>query len=141
MHSKIVSNVEEVKARGGRVIALISEGDKEIERLADATFTIPTTHDLLSPILTSVPLQLLAYHVAVAPRLQRGSAQEPRQVGDGRVTAQSTERKAQRDTEQRDLLFALVRLCFALCAYVLSRYPTPVSVTSSVGREGSRSSL
>jgi glucosamine--fructose-6-phosphate aminotransferase (isomerizing) len=66
VHSKIVSNVEEVKARGGRVIALISEGDKEIERLADATFTIPTTHDLLSPILTSVPLQLLAYHVAVA---------------------------------------------------------------------------
>jgi glucosamine--fructose-6-phosphate aminotransferase (isomerizing) len=66
VHPKIVSNVEEVKARGGRVIALISEGDKEIERLADATFTIPTTHDLLSPILTSVPLQLLAYHVAVA---------------------------------------------------------------------------
>ncbi len=66
VHPKIVSNVEEVKARGGRIIALISEGDKEIERLADATFVIPTTHDLLSPILTSVPLQLLAYHVAVA---------------------------------------------------------------------------
>jgi glucosamine--fructose-6-phosphate aminotransferase (isomerizing) len=66
VHSKIVSNVEEVKARGGRVIALINEGDTEIERLADATFTVPVTHDLLSPILTSVPLQLLAYHVAVA---------------------------------------------------------------------------
>ncbi|HKP28473.1 MAG TPA: glutamine--fructose-6-phosphate transaminase (isomerizing) [Gemmatimonadales bacterium] len=66
VHAKIVSNVEEVKARGGRVIALINEGDKEIERLADATFTVPVTHDLLSPILTSVPLQLLAYHVAVA---------------------------------------------------------------------------
>jgi glucosamine--fructose-6-phosphate aminotransferase (isomerizing) len=66
VHPKIVSNVEEVKARGGRVIALINEGDKEIERLADATFTVPVTHDLLSPILTSVPLQLLAYHVAVA---------------------------------------------------------------------------
>ncbi len=65
VHPKIVSNVEEVKARGGRIIALISEGDKEIERLADATFVIPTTHDLLSPILTTVPLQLLAYHVAV----------------------------------------------------------------------------
>jgi glucosamine--fructose-6-phosphate aminotransferase (isomerizing) len=66
VHAKIVSNVEEVKARGGRVIALINEGDTEIERLADATFTVPVTHDLLSPILTSVPLQLLAYHVAVA---------------------------------------------------------------------------
>ena len=66
VHAKIVSNVEEVKARGGRVIALINEGDREIERLADATFTVPVTHDLLSPILTSVPLQLLAYHVAVA---------------------------------------------------------------------------
>ena len=65
VHSKIVSNVEEVKARGGRVIALISEGDTEIERLADATFTIPVTHDLLTPILSGVPLQLLAYHVAV----------------------------------------------------------------------------
>ncbi len=65
VHSKIVSNVEEVKARGGRVIALISEGDTEIARLADATFTIPVTHDLLTPILTGVPLQLLAYYVAV----------------------------------------------------------------------------
>ncbi len=65
VHSKIVSNIEEVKARGGRVIALITEGDAEITRLADATFPIPETLDLLSPILTSVPLQLFAYHVAV----------------------------------------------------------------------------
>jgi glucosamine--fructose-6-phosphate aminotransferase (isomerizing) len=65
VHSKIMSNVEEVKARGGRVIALVSEGDGEIGRLADATFPIPVTHDLLTPILNSVPLQLLAYHVAV----------------------------------------------------------------------------
>ena len=66
VHSKIVSNIEEVKARGGKVIALINEGDTEIERLADATFTIPVTLDLLTPILTSVPLQLLSYYVAVA---------------------------------------------------------------------------
>ncbi len=65
VHAKIVSNIEEVKARGGRVIALATEGDQDIARLADAVFTIPVTHDLLSPILTSVPLQLLAYHVAV----------------------------------------------------------------------------
>jgi glutamine---fructose-6-phosphate transaminase (isomerizing) len=66
VHSKIVSNIEEVKARGGKVIALINAGDTEIERLADATFTIPETLDMLTPILTSVPLQLLSYYVAVA---------------------------------------------------------------------------
>jgi glucosamine--fructose-6-phosphate aminotransferase (isomerizing) len=66
VHSKIVSNIEEVKARGGKVIALINAGDSEIERLADATFTIPDTLDMLTPILTSIPLQLLSYYVAVA---------------------------------------------------------------------------
>jgi glucosamine--fructose-6-phosphate aminotransferase (isomerizing) len=66
VHSKIVSNIEEVKARGGQVIALINEGDTEIQRLADATFTIPETLDLLTPMLTSVPLQLLSYYVAVS---------------------------------------------------------------------------
>ncbi|HEY4648589.1 MAG TPA: SIS domain-containing protein, partial [Gemmatimonadales bacterium] len=65
VHSKIVSNIEEVKARGGKVIALINEGDAEIQRLADATFTIPVTLDLLTPMLTSIPLQLLSYYVAV----------------------------------------------------------------------------
>jgi glutamine---fructose-6-phosphate transaminase (isomerizing) len=65
VHPKIVSNIEEVKARGGKVIALINPGDAEIERLADATFEIPETLDLLTPILTSIPLQLLAYYVAV----------------------------------------------------------------------------
>ena len=66
VHSKIVSNIEEVKARGGKVIALVNSGDAEIERLADATFTIPETLDVLTPILTSIPLQLLSYYVAVA---------------------------------------------------------------------------
>jgi glucosamine--fructose-6-phosphate aminotransferase (isomerizing) len=65
VHSKIVSNIEEVKARGGRVIACITEGDAEIAHLADATFTIPETNDLLTPVLTCLPLQLLAYYMAV----------------------------------------------------------------------------
>lgn len=65
VHSKILSNIEEVKARGGRVIALITEGDEEAARLADATFTLPVTHDVLTPMLASVPLQLFAYYVAV----------------------------------------------------------------------------
>jgi glucosamine--fructose-6-phosphate aminotransferase (isomerizing) len=65
VHSKIVSNVEEVKARKGRVIALVTEGETEIAKLAEETFPLPKTHDLLTPILASVPLQLLSYYVAV----------------------------------------------------------------------------
>jgi len=65
VHSKIVSNVEEVRARGGQVIAIINDGDQEITRLAAATFTIPETLDLLTPILTVIPLQLYSYYVAV----------------------------------------------------------------------------
>jgi len=65
VYSKIVSNVEEVKARKGRVIAIVTEGDVEIAALAEQTFTLPPTHDLLTPILASVPLQLFSYYVAV----------------------------------------------------------------------------
>src|SRR6185369_852485 len=65
VYGKIVSNVEEVKARGGRVIAICTEGDGEIARLADAVFTIPPTHDLLTPLLTIIPLQLFSYYVAI----------------------------------------------------------------------------
>ncbi|HTK56624.1 MAG TPA: glutamine--fructose-6-phosphate transaminase (isomerizing), partial [Gemmatimonadales bacterium] len=65
VHAKILSNVEEVKARGGNVIAIVTEGDTEIARKADAVFHIPATHDLLTPLLTIVPLQLFSYYVAI----------------------------------------------------------------------------
>ncbi len=65
VHAKIVSNIEEVRARGGRVIAVVTEGDTTITPLVDHVITIPETMDMLTPILTSVPLQLLAYYVAV----------------------------------------------------------------------------
>jgi glucosamine--fructose-6-phosphate aminotransferase (isomerizing) len=65
VHAKIVSNIEEVRARGGRVIAVVTEGDQEITSLVDHAIPIPETLDVLTPILTSVPLQLLAYHIAV----------------------------------------------------------------------------
>ena len=65
VHAKIMSNIEEVRARGGRVIAVVTEGDQEITALVDHAIAIPETLDMLTPILTSVPLQLLAYHVAV----------------------------------------------------------------------------
>ena len=65
VYQKVVSNVEEVKARGGRVIAIVTEGDTGLARLADYRIEIPETLDLLTPILTALPLQLLAYHIAV----------------------------------------------------------------------------
>ncbi|MEO8032486.1 MAG: glutamine--fructose-6-phosphate transaminase (isomerizing) [Gemmatimonadota bacterium] len=77
VHGKIVSNIEEVCARGGQVIALVNQGDKEIERLAAATFSIPETLGLLSPLLTVIPLQLYSYYVA----LRRGcNVDQPRNL-------------------------------------------------------------
>ncbi|HEV8401130.1 MAG TPA: glutamine--fructose-6-phosphate transaminase (isomerizing) [Gemmatimonadales bacterium] len=65
VHQKVVSNVEEVKARGGRVIAVATEGDAALARLADHRIEIPETLDLLTPVLSVLPLQLLAYYIAV----------------------------------------------------------------------------
>jgi glucosamine--fructose-6-phosphate aminotransferase (isomerizing) len=64
-YEKIVSNIEEVKARRGRVIAVVSEGDDKLDKLVDYTIPIPMTLDLLQPIISIIPLQLLAYHIAV----------------------------------------------------------------------------
>ncbi|HCC57096.1 MAG TPA: glutamine--fructose-6-phosphate transaminase (isomerizing) [Solibacterales bacterium] len=65
LYEKTISNMQEVKAREGIVIALVSEGDTEAARVADHVIEIPSTTELLLPILEIVPLQLLAYHVAV----------------------------------------------------------------------------
>jgi glutamine---fructose-6-phosphate transaminase (isomerizing) len=65
VHQKVVSNVEEVKARGGRVIAIATEGDAALAKLADHRIEIPETLDLLTPALSVLPLQLLAYYIAV----------------------------------------------------------------------------
>jgi len=64
-YEKIASNIEEVKARRGRVIAVVSEGDTKLDRLVDYTIPIPNTLNLLQPIVSIIPLQLLAYHIAV----------------------------------------------------------------------------
>jgi glucosamine--fructose-6-phosphate aminotransferase (isomerizing) len=64
-YDKIISNIQEVKARGGRIIAIASEGDDEIKELVEHTIYIPQTIAMLKPILTVIPLQLLAYHIAV----------------------------------------------------------------------------
>ncbi|MGH7531045.1 MAG: glutamine--fructose-6-phosphate transaminase (isomerizing) [Gemmatimonadales bacterium] len=65
VHQKVVSNVEEVKARGGRVIAIVTEGDTALAKLADHRIEIPETLDLLTPVLSVLSLQLLAYYIAV----------------------------------------------------------------------------
>ena len=65
-HDKLVSNIMEGRARDARVLAVATEGDDQIERIADDVCWVPDTHELLSPVLAIVPLQLFAYHVAVA---------------------------------------------------------------------------
>ncbi|UCF41602.1 MAG: SIS domain-containing protein, partial [Gemmatimonadota bacterium] len=65
VHRKILSNIEEVKARRGRVLAVVTRGDEEITALADHVITIPETIDPLTPVLSVLPLQLFAYYTAV----------------------------------------------------------------------------
>lgn len=65
IYEKVVSNIQEIKARKGRVIAIINEGDETMKALADHYIEIPRTDECLDPLLTSIPLQLLAYHIAV----------------------------------------------------------------------------
>jgi glucosamine--fructose-6-phosphate aminotransferase (isomerizing) len=64
-YEKIVSNVQEVKARKGRIIAVVNKGDTHIRHLADHVIEVPETEEVLSPLVTIVPLQLLAYHIAI----------------------------------------------------------------------------
>lgn len=64
-YEKIVSNVQEVKARKGKIIAVVTKGDTQIRELADHIIEVPETEEILSPLITIVPLQLLAYHIAI----------------------------------------------------------------------------
>jgi glutamine---fructose-6-phosphate transaminase (isomerizing) len=66
VYDKVLSNLQEIKARGGPVIAVVCEGDTEAARLADEIIEIPAVEEVLQPIVTVIPLQLLAYHIAVA---------------------------------------------------------------------------
>ena len=66
LYDKVLSNIQEIKARHARVIAIVSEGDDTIRNLADSVIDIPHTEECLEPLLVSVPLQMLAYYIAVA---------------------------------------------------------------------------
>jgi glucosamine--fructose-6-phosphate aminotransferase (isomerizing) len=77
VYSKMLSNIQEVKARGARVIAIATEGDREIGGLADHVLEVPRTPDLLAPVVVSVPLQLLAYRIA---KLRGCDVDQPRNL-------------------------------------------------------------
>ena len=64
-YDRMMGNLEEVRAREGRVIAIGHEGDRELAAKADVMLTVPVAGDLLTPMLLSIPMQLLAYHMAV----------------------------------------------------------------------------
>jgi glutamine---fructose-6-phosphate transaminase (isomerizing) len=64
-YEKVVSNIQEVKARGGHVIAIVSEGDVQVRDMAEYVIEIPLTNEAFVPLLATIPLQLLAYHIAV----------------------------------------------------------------------------
>jgi len=65
MYEKVVSNIQEIKARKGRIISIVTEGDQVVSNLSDYTISIPDTVECLVPLLAAIPLQLLAYHIAV----------------------------------------------------------------------------
>ncbi|WP_343488169.1 glutamine--fructose-6-phosphate transaminase (isomerizing) [Allomuricauda sp. d1] len=64
-YEKVVSNIQEIKSRSGKIIAVVTEGDKTVKELADHVIEVPETSEGLSPLLTTIPLQLLSYHIAV----------------------------------------------------------------------------
>jgi glucosamine--fructose-6-phosphate aminotransferase (isomerizing) len=64
-YDKIVSNIQEIKSRKGKIIALVTEGDDQVKNIADHYIEVPSSLELLSPLLTTIPLQLLSYHIAV----------------------------------------------------------------------------
>jgi glucosamine--fructose-6-phosphate aminotransferase (isomerizing) len=77
LYEKTVSNLMEVKARRAPVIAFVAEGERDLGKIVDAVFTVPDTHPMMSPILFTIPLQLLAYHIAV---LRGADVDQPRNL-------------------------------------------------------------
>ena len=65
VYEKVVSNIQEVKARGGQILAIVTEGDTQVKSLADHTVEVPRAHEALVPLLTAIPMQLLSYHIAL----------------------------------------------------------------------------
>ena len=64
-YEKVVSNIQEIKSRAGKIIAVVTEGDTQVREIADHVIEVPDTEEALTPLLTTIPLQLLSYHIAV----------------------------------------------------------------------------
>ncbi|MFT5213030.1 MAG: glucosamine--fructose-6-phosphate aminotransferase (isomerizing), partial [Patiriisocius sp.] len=64
-YEKVVSNIQEIKSRSGKIIAIVTEGDTQVREIADHVIEIPETEEALTPLLTTIPFQLLSYHIAV----------------------------------------------------------------------------
>lgn len=64
-YDKVISNMQEIKSRKGKIIAIVTEGDTTTKDIADFTIEIPETSEALAPLITTIPLQLLSYHIAV----------------------------------------------------------------------------
>ncbi len=77
IYEKVLSNIQEVKARKGRVIAIVTKGDKAVKELADFIIEIPETEELLVPLIATIPLQLLSYHIAV---MRKCNVDQPRNL-------------------------------------------------------------
>jgi glucosamine--fructose-6-phosphate aminotransferase (isomerizing) len=77
VYEKMISNIQEVKARGAPVLAVATDGDEEIERICEDVIRVPETREMLYPLLTVIPLQLLAYHIA---RLRGCNVDQPRNL-------------------------------------------------------------
>ena len=65
-HEKIVSNIQEIKARKGMIIAIVTEGDEVIPALANDVFFVPHADEIIAPLLSCIPLQLLSYYIGIA---------------------------------------------------------------------------
>jgi glucosamine--fructose-6-phosphate aminotransferase (isomerizing) len=76
-YDKVVSNIQEIKSRSGKIIAVVTKGDTQVKEIADHVIEIPETSDALSPLLTTIPLQLLSYHIAV---LRKCNVDQPRNL-------------------------------------------------------------
>ena len=87
LHDKMVSAIQEIRARGARTIVLAEEGDDEVAPYADVTDPLPAVPTLLQPMVATVPLQVFACELATADGPRRRPAAQPGQVGHRRVTA------------------------------------------------------
>ena len=86
VYAKVVSNIEEVRARGAEVIAVATEGNDAIEEIAAAVLCVPRCDPVVAAMVAIVPLQLLAYHIASPARPERRPAPQPRQDRHRRVS-------------------------------------------------------